>query len=153
MRAAQSAFCLDLIVKPAHLWVMTPPPARAPDTAETFLQKIAALPGNVRGAIWITIAGLMFVSVAVLIRLVGDHIPVTEILFIRQSTMLVLSVPALIRLFPGSMTTHRFRFHIARAGLAFAAMWLGFTAVLHLPLADATALGFAKSFFLTIFAI
>jgi drug/metabolite transporter (DMT)-like permease len=33
------------------------------------------------------------------------------------------------------------------------AMFGGFTAVVHLPLAEATALGFAKSFFITIFAI
>ena len=32
-------------------------------------------------------------------------------------------------------------------------MLCGFTAVIHLPLAEATALGFAKAFFVTIFAI
>ncbi|MDX1531416.1 MAG: EamA family transporter, partial [Rhodothermales bacterium] len=33
------------------------------------------------------------------------------------------------------------------------AMLGGFTAIIHLPLADATAIFFAKSFFVTIFAI
>ncbi len=36
---------------------------------------------------------------------------------------------------------------------ALVAMLCGFTAVIHMPLADATAIFFAKSFFVTIFAV
>ncbi len=137
----------------AAIGAMIQPPADAPESTKSLLEKTSALPGNVRGAIWVTAAGLLFMGVAVLIRFVGERIPVSEILFARQSIMLLFAAPVLIRYFPQSVITHRFRFHFARAALAFATMWIGFTALLHLPIADATALGFAKSFFLTIFAI
>ena len=144
---------LDLFLHTAPIEFMTRQPADAPDATDTFLEKITALPANVRGALWVTAAGVLFMGVAVLVRLVGDRIPITEMLFVRQSVMLVLASPILIRQFPQSVTTRRFKFHFARSLLAFVTMWIGFTVLLHLPIADATALGFAKSFFLTIFAI
>ena len=67
--------------------------------------------------------------------------------------MLILVSPAILRNFPGSLRTSRPGLHITRIACALVAMLCGFTAVIHLPLADATALFFAKSFFLTIFAM
>jgi len=49
--------------------------------------------------------------------------------------------------------TKRLDLQLTRVVLALVAMLCGFTAVINLPLAEATALGFAKSFFVTIFAV
>lgn len=90
---------------------------------------------------------------ALLIKLLGQHLHVTQILFVRQLGMLVMVLPAIIRHFPGSLRSNRPGLQIMRMGFAVVAMLGGFTAVIHLPMADATAIFFAKSFFITIFAV
>ncbi len=97
-------------------------------------------------------AGLLALSTA-LIKLAGSDIPVAQILFIRQLGMLVLLAPALIRDFPHGLASKRPRLQLTRVFFALIALYGGFTAVVNMPLADATALGFAKSFFVTVFAI
>ena len=112
-----------------------------------------ALPGNVRGIAWILVAALLFAMMTVLIKIVGETIHVTEILLIRQAVMVLIVAPAILPSFPASMATSRPDLHAARILLATTAMLCGFTAIIHLPLAEATAIGFSKTFFITIFAI
>ena len=121
--------------------------------SRTLTTRFAALPGNVRGATWILFGSLFFTIMVTLIKAVGDRLPISEILLVRQSVMFLVALPVLIRYFPQSIVTHHPWHHAARIFLALIAMFSGFTAVVHLPLADATAIGFAKSFFITIFAI
>ncbi|HUS98473.1 MAG TPA: DMT family transporter, partial [Hyphomicrobiaceae bacterium] len=111
------------------------------------------IPGNLRGCIWILIASLFFAFMVAFIKLAGVRLPVPEILFLRQITMLLLASPAIIRSFPGALRTQRLDLQLVRVGAAFFAMLLGFTAVVHLPLAEATTIQFAKNFFMTILAI
>ena len=88
-----------------------------------------------------------------LIKLAGQSLHVTEILFFRQITMVAVSLPAILHGFPGSLKSQRVDLQLMRIGLAFGAMMLGFTAVIHLPLAEVTTLGFSKTFFMTIMGI
>jgi len=97
-------------------------------------------------------AFLLTVSVA-LIKLAGERIPVVQILFLRQMGMLLMLSPSLIQNFPEAIRTRRPGLQLVRVGLALIALFGGFTAVVNMPLADATALGFAKSFFITLFAM
>jgi len=113
----------------------------------------ADLPGNTRGAIWILGAAIVFTAMTSLIKLAGQDLHVTQILLIRQVVMTGMVLPVIVRDFPGSLITRHPMLHVARVVLAATAMLCGFTAIIHLPLADATAIGFAKAFFLTIFAI
>ena len=99
------------------------------------------------------LAALGFSIMTALIKLLGGRLHVTQILFLRQMFMSFLVLPVILRGFPGSMKTRRLNLHLARVALALVAMLTGFTAIIHMPLADATAIGFAKSFFVTIFAI
>jgi len=99
------------------------------------------------------LAAFGFSLMVALIKLVGDRLPVTQILLVRQWVMVAMLVPAFTRDFPGLLVTHRPGLQALRVSLALVAMLCGFTAVVNLPLADATALGFAKSFFVTIFAV
>ena len=112
-----------------------------------------ALPGNARGAIWVAIAALFFTGMVALIKSIGDTIPVVEILLFRQIVMTCTVLPILISGFPDILKTRHVGLHMTRVVLALIAMTCGFTAVVHLPLAEATALGFAKSLFVTIFAM
>ncbi len=98
------------------------------------------------------LASILFSLMALLIKLLGQHLHVTQILLLRQLGMLVMVLPAIMRHFPGSLRSNRPGLQVLRMGFAVVAMLGGFTAVIHLPMADATAIFFAKSFFMTIFA-
>ncbi|MGI9568339.1 MAG: DMT family transporter, partial [Desulfobulbia bacterium] len=111
------------------------------------------LPGNLRGAVWILIAGALYTVMVTLIKIAGQTIHITEILLIRQVLMMILISPVIIRNFPGSMQTFRLDLQLLRIVCAISAMLLGFTAVVHLPLADVTTIGFGKTFFISIAAI
>jgi drug/metabolite transporter (DMT)-like permease len=135
------------------------PPKTPPDSSsdspesKSLIDRFSALSGNVRGAIWILTAAMFFSVVASLVKTIGARLPVLEILMVRQAVILVVTLPVIIRHFPQALVTRKPWHHVARVFCALVGMFGGFTAIVHLPLADAVALGFAKSFFITIFAI
>lgn len=111
------------------------------------------LPANARGSVWMVVSSLVFAVMATCIKLLGRDLPVVEILLFRQLFVLVVVSPAIIRGFPAVLQTTRRHIHITRAVLAFCAMTLGFTAIVHLPLAEATAISFARTLFTTLLAV
>ncbi|MFD1696584.1 DMT family transporter [Roseibium aestuarii] len=114
---------------------------------------LTALPANTRGALWILQAAFFFMIMSTLIKLLGSDLSVFQILLVRQCIMALIVAPKILRGLPGSLVTRHPALQAARVACATIAMLCGFTAVIHLPLADATALGFSKTFFVTIFAI
>lgn len=120
-------------------------------------QKIAAmtvdLPLNTIGALWVLLAAFGFSIMVALIKFVGQDLSVFQILFVRQAIMLVIVAPTIGRGLPGSLATKRPGLQLARVLFAATAMLCGFTAIIELPLADATAISFSRTFFITIFAI
>lgn len=117
------------------------------------LSQMASLPNSIRGPMWIIVGALFHTLTATLIKLLGDRVPVAEILVFRQTIMLMAILPFIRGNFPQALTTHHPWHHAFRITMALISMFAGFTAFVHLPLADATALGFSRSFFITIFAI
>ncbi len=111
------------------------------------------LADNVKGALILMVAAALFSLMVVIIKVLGAHLHVTQILFVRQIIMSMIVAPVVIKGFPGVLKTRQPGLQLIRICLALGAMMFGFTAVIHLPLAEATALGFAKSFFVTIFAV
>jgi len=109
--------------------------------------------GNVRGGLWILVAACMFSITVAIIKIIGERISIFEILFFRQLGMTLLALPVVIRGLPGSLVTKRFDLQVLRVIFATLAMTLGFSAFIHLPLSEATAIGFSKSMFITILAI
>ena len=99
------------------------------------------------------LASFVFTLMALLIKLLGQHLHITQILLVRQIGMTIMVGPAILRNFPGSLRSERPRLQLIRVLFALVAMLGGFTAIIHMPLADATAIFFAKSFFITIFAV
>jgi drug/metabolite transporter (DMT)-like permease len=106
-----------------------------------------------KGTLFLMLASIFFTLMALLIKVLGQHLHITQILFIRQLGMMVMVLPAIMRHFPGSLRSNRPGLQMLRLGFAVITMLFGFSAVIHLPLADATAISFAKSFFITIFAV
>lgn len=111
------------------------------------------LPDNVKGIVLLMLASLVFSLMVMLIKLLGQRLHITQILLVRQIGMLIMVAPAILHKFPGSLRSKRPGLHLLRIGFALVAMLCGFTAIIHMPLADAIAISFAKSFFVTIFAV
>jgi len=99
------------------------------------------------------LASLVFSIMALLIKLLGQNLHITQILLVRQIGMIIMVAPAILRNFPGSLRSERPGLQLIRLLCALVAMLCGFTALIHMPLADATAIFFAKSFFVTILAV
>lgn len=115
--------------------------------------RFEALPPNVKGAAALMIAAMFFSGMVALIKLLGQTHHITQILLVRQLVMTAIIAPAIFRDFPGALKTAHPVLQLVRIAFAMVAMLAGFTAIVHLKLADATAIGFAKSFFVTIFAM
>lgn len=110
------------------------------------------LPDNARGALWIIMSGLFFSLMAVGVRSAGKHLPSVEIVFFRTVFQLLLISPLIIRSGVASLHTDRFKLHLLRAVLGAATVQCTFYALTQLPLADATAISFSRSLFLTLLA-
>lgn len=112
-----------------------------------------SLPRNLRGGLWILGGGIFFTIMVTLIKIVGEDVSIFQILLVRQLTMTAVVMPAIAANFPDALRTNIVGLHGMRVALALVAMIAGFTAVIHLPLAEATTLSFAKSIFVTLFAV
>lgn len=112
-----------------------------------------ALPDNFRGSVWVAAAVVVFSVMTALIKFLGAQIPVVQILFVRQAVVVAFITPALWRGFPEALRTERLGLHLFRSVCSLAAMLAGFTAIVHLPLAEATTIGFAKTLFVTVLAV
>ena len=93
---------------------------------------------------------LMFAGV----KWVGATIPVGEIVFFRAFLgMLMIALAAVLTRGASMLATNRIRTHATRSLLGVCAMFCNFLAVTYLPLADATAIGFAAPMFTVILAV
>ena len=119
----------------------------------TIRERISRWPDNAKGAALLMIAACLFTVMITLVKLIGNSLHVSQILFVRQMVMTAIIAPQILRGFPGVLETGRPVLQLLRIGFALTAMLCGFTAIVHMPLADATAIGFSKSFFVTIFAM
>lgn len=106
-------------------------------------------------AICAMIASMFLFSVmAVLIKLVGDRTPLSFIIFSRSLFAFLVLIPVVMT--SGGLKvlkTKRPFGHVLRAGIGLSAMVLSFWAIIVLPLANATAIGFAAPLFMTALAI
>ena len=122
-------------------------------TISILKARFFAMPDNLKGIATILVAAIGFSTMVALIKFAGQNLHVTQILFIRQLVMVLIVLPGIISHFPESLKTSRLDLQIYRIIGALIAMLFGFYAIIHMPLAEATAIGFAKSFFVTIAAI
>lgn len=96
---------------------------------------------------------LGFSVAVVLIKILGQRLHVTQIVALRQIVIVLALIPAFMNARPSERRLKRPGLQVIRAGIVFLSILAGFTAIIHLPLATATTLSFARTFFATIFAI
>lgn len=106
--------------------------------------RLGGMSADLRASILMIVAFVVFSAMAVLMRLVSDRIAVAQVVLIRQVIALALMVPLFwtarrVILHPTGLARH-----LARGVLAVGAMFCGLTSIIHIPLADATAIGMAE---------
>lgn len=126
---------------------------RLANAARTSEARWLTLPGNVRGALWIVLASVLYSVMSAMVKSVGARLDSFEIGFFRCAFGLLAMLPFLLRAGRGALRTERPFMHLFRGLLGTTAMFCGFYAVTHLPLADATAISFANSLFMIVLAV
>ena len=117
------------------------------------LVRLRGLPGNARGALWMLGAVTAFATMDALIKWVGQTLDPFQIAFFRCLFGGLFVLPFALRGGPAALRTRRWGGHLGRALIGYTAMSLGFYAVTHLPLADATALSFTRPLFMIVLAV
>lgn len=112
----------------------------------------AATP-NMRGSLLMIAAFAVFAVMMTLIKLAGGRVPLPQILIIRQLVMTLILGLMVGRALPRIMQTGRPGLQLLRGLFSLGAMLCGFTALIYLPMAEATALGFSQVLFVTLLAI
>jgi len=107
----------------------------------------------VKAALLMLAGMLAFSFMTGLVRLAAEQIHSFEVAFFRNILAVMMFLPLIARKGPAMMRSKQPKLHLARAGLGAMAMMSFFTALTLIPLAEATALGFASPFFATIGAI
>jgi drug/metabolite transporter (DMT)-like permease len=108
---------------------------------------------NLRGSVYMLASMLVYAVMVGAMKHVGAAIPLVEILMIRQVIMSLIIVAIAGRGLPALMRTARPGLQVTRGLVTLASMLCGFSAVIHIPLAQATAIGFSQVFFVTIAAV
>ena len=118
-----------------------------------LLEKFHALPTNILGALFVIMGTAFFVLTDIVVKFTGDRIHPAQMSIFRYGVGFILLAPLFIRTGRAKLQTKRLKLHFARALLATLGQAGIFYTVIHLQLADATAMTFTRPLFLTILAI
>lgn len=101
-----------------------------------------------RGSIWVLASAVFFTAMATLAKLLGQRLEALEVAFFRTLIGLIVILPFLLRSGAQSFRSRRPLTQLWRGIVGNLGMMCGFYALVHLPLADANAISFARSLFL-----
>lgn len=114
--------------------------------------RIKDLSPNMQGVIFTLVSAVCFVAMTVLVRLLGRDTSVPNMIFWRSIAGLVATLPLIIGKPPEVWKIKRpFRFFI-RVSTSAAAFFASFYAFANLPIAQAQAISFSRTLFITILA-
>lgn len=106
-----------------------------------------ALPGTIRGAVWMGLACLCFAGMAVMIRILAVDIPPLEIGFFRAFIAFLLMVPYAVRTGPGIWHSSNHKVFVSRGVTGAIFIMCFFPGVALMEIADAQALSFTTPLF------
>ena len=106
-------------------------------------------PGTLKGAIWIILASFCFAMMSVTIRLAASGVDPLEVVFFRNVFNLLFMLPWFLKIGISGLRTARLGLHFIRTASSLTSMFLWFTALTLLPLAEATSLSFTAPLFAT----
>lgn len=128
------------------------PRAEGPVSPPYLPGSVRSLPPNLIASGLMIMAFMVFCIMAVLMRAVGDTVPVVQVILIRQIVVFLLLAPFFWRVWSQVRRPTGFRLHAARGVFAVGSMAGGLSAVVLIPLADATAIQMAEVLFVTLMA-
>jgi len=108
---------------------------------------------NLRGSVFMISALLVYAVMVAGIKHVGQAIPLVQILLIRQVIMTAILLLFAAGSLRRALHTERLGLQVFRSVITLLSMLCGFTAVVKIPLAQATAIGFSQVLFVTIAAV
>jgi drug/metabolite transporter (DMT)-like permease len=111
------------------------------------------LPPNVRGILWLVMGSLAFSINDLFVKSLGGSMSPFQMAFFRYGIGFLIMAPVFLRMGSVGLKTSRPGIHGARLIIACIAQVGVYTAVVYLPLADATALAFSRILFTTIVAV
>lgn len=111
------------------------------------------LPANSRGVIWIMLGTVAFACNDVVVKFLGRSIPTVELALFRYGTGFLILLPAFIHMGWSGIKTQRPGIHLLRLIVACTGQLGVFYSVVHLLLADATAITFSRPLFTTVIAV
>lgn len=115
--------------------------------------RFAALPGNIRGAILMSLGGVLFATEALFIRWMSDRgIPTTTQLFARSVGQLIWVLPLILASGVAVFRTRRPLMHLLRGGSSALTWGFYFLSFAFLDLTTATVLSFTNVMFTTLLA-
>jgi drug/metabolite transporter (DMT)-like permease len=111
-----------------------------------------ALSGNLKGALLVLFAGMLFMAESVFVRWLRDDLPISVITFIRCLAQLAFVAPLFWRRGLAVARTDRLGMHLVRGALSLAS-WSGYYyAFAWMPFALATVFNFTSAIFVTMLA-
>ena len=108
---------------------------------------------NIKGMLWMLLAGAIFSTVFSLIRYLGDSLHVFELVFLRNLFGFIALVPFLLRADYSNLTPKRPGLMVGRAVFQVAALSTWYYGLLLTPLATATALGLIEPIVMSLMAV
>jgi len=107
---------------------------------------------NLEGALWMVASGAVFSAQGAVVKQLGTRLDSFEIAFFRCAFGLLVVLPFVLRGGSALFMTGRPGLHVVRALVGVSGMFCGMYALTRLPLADATAISFAKPLFAVVLA-
>ncbi len=104
----------------------------------------------VKGIALMLFAGICSSLLHIGVRTVSPHLPAIEIVALRSTFTLLVTLPVFLYTTGLSWQTRRFDLHLVRGVVGVVSMWTWYHALGSLPLADAGALSFTTGLFVTV---
>ena len=111
------------------------------------------LPGNLRGMVWIMTGTLGFAFNDAVTKVLGRTYDPLELALFRYGFGAIMLMPIMLQGGLEGLKTEHFGLHLWRIAVASAAQVASYYAVIHMILADATAISFSRPLFTTIAAV
>ncbi|MDC0033576.1 DMT family transporter [Alphaproteobacteria bacterium] len=130
-------------------------PAPSAGGSSPFSGPLAAwsrIPANIRGASFVITGGFLLIVMASLVKLLGQTLPVFEVLFIRFLAGLVVILPLVWRMGLDITYTKKIHLHATRGFVGFIGNLFFFFALIHIPLADTVTIQFSRPLFMIVIA-
>jgi len=104
----------------------------------------------VKGVLWMLVAGVLFVSMTAIVKVLGTRIPAPEAAFLRYVLGLVFLIPMIRPLMLARLTRKQLALFSWRGLAHTGAVCLWFYAMARIPIADVTAMNYLSPIYVTI---